>query len=134
MIGIDTNVLLRLLVREHDGQLKAAERFIDTHCSGDDPGYVSRIVIAEIAWVLKDVYDYDRSQIAGAIRGILNVSQFEIDSADEVHAAVTDFEKFPAGFTDCLIARTNASAGCDYTVTFDRKAAKLDKFELLKGS
>jgi predicted nucleic-acid-binding protein len=134
MIGIDTNVLLRLLVREHDGQLKAAERFIDTHCSGDDPGYVSRIVIAEIAWVLKDVYDYDRSQIAGAIRGILNVSQFEIDSADEVHAAVTDFEKFPAGFTDCLIARTNASAGCDYTVTFDRKAAKLERFELLKSS
>jgi predicted nucleic-acid-binding protein len=134
MIGIDTNVLLRLLVREHDGQLKAAERFIDTHCSSDDPGYVSRIVIAEIAWVLKDVYDYDRSQIAGAIRGILNVSQFEIDSADEVHAAVADFEKFQAGFTDCLIARTNASAGCDYTVTFDRKAAKLDTFQLLKSS
>jgi predicted nucleic-acid-binding protein len=134
MIGIDTNVLLRLLVREHDGQLKAAERFINAHCSGDDPGYVSRLVIAEIAWVLKDVYDYDRSQIAGAIRGILNVSQFEIDSADEIHAAVADFEKLPAGFTDCLIARTNASAGCDYTITFDRKAAKLDTFELLKIS
>jgi predicted nucleic-acid-binding protein len=134
MIGIDTNVLLRLLVREHDGQLKAAERFVNAHCSGDDPGYVSRIVIAEIAWVLKDVYDYDRSQIAGAIRGILNVSQFEIDSADEIHAAVADFEKFPAGFTDCLMARTNASAGCDYTVTFDRRAAKLDTFELLKIS
>ena len=134
MIGIDTSVLIRLLVREHDGQLKAAERFVNAHCSGDDPGYVSRIVIAEIAWVLKDVYDYDRSQIAGAIRGILNVSQFEIDSADEIHAAVADFEKFPAGFTDCLIARTNASAGCDFTVTFDRRAAKLDTFELLKIS
>ena len=134
MIGIDTNVLMRLLVRDHDGQIKAAERFVNAHCSSDDPGYVSRIVIAEIAWVLKDVYDYDRSQIAGAIRGILNVSQFEIDSADEVHAALADFEKFPAGFTDCLIARTNASAGCDYTVTFDRKAAKLDTFELLKSS
>lgn len=134
MIGIDTNVLMRLLVRDHDGQLKAAERFVNAHCSGDDPGYVSRIVIAEIAWVLKDVYDYDRSQIAGAIRGILNVSQFEIDSADAIHAAVADFEKFPAGFTDCLMARTNASAGCDYTITFDRKAAKLDTFELLKSS
>jgi predicted nucleic-acid-binding protein len=134
MIGIDTNVLLRLLVREHDGQLKAAERFVNAHCSSDDPGYVSRIVIAEIAWVLKDIYGYDRAQIAGAIRGILNVSQFEIDSADDVHAAVADFEKFPAGFTDCLIARFNASAGCEYTITFDRKAAKLDTFELLKSS
>ena len=84
MIVIDTNVLLRLLVRDHAGQLKAAERFVDTHCSGDDPGYVSRIVIAETAWVLKDVYDYDRSQIASAVRGILNVTQFEVESADEV--------------------------------------------------
>ena len=134
MIGIDANVLLRLLVRDHDGQLKSAERFVDAHCSSDDPGYVSRIVVAETAWVLKDVYDYDRSQIASAVRGILNVSQFEIESADEVHAAVTDFEKFPAGFTDCLLARTNASAGCDYTITFDRKAAKLAGFELLKSS
>jgi predicted nucleic-acid-binding protein len=134
MIGIDTNVLMRLLVRDHDGQVKAAERFVNAHCSSDDPGYVSRIVIAEIAWVLKDVYDYDRTQIAGAIRGILNVSQLEIDSADEVHVAVADYEKSSAGFTDCLVARLNASAGCEYTVTFDRKAAKLDGFELLKTS
>jgi predicted nucleic-acid-binding protein len=134
VIGIDTNVLLRLLVRDHDGQVKAAERFVNAHCSSDDPGYVSRIVIAEIAWVLKDIYDYDRTQIAGAIRGILNVSQFEVDSADEVHAAVADYEKSSAGFTDCLVARLNASAGCEYTVTFDRKAAKLDGFELLKTS
>jgi predicted nucleic-acid-binding protein len=134
VIGIDTNVLLRLLVRDHDGQVKAAERFVNAHCSSDDPGYVSRIVIAEIAWVLKDIYDYDRTQIAGAIRGILNVSQLEIDSADEVHAAVADYERSSAGFTDCLVARLNASAGCEYTVTFDRKAAKLDGFELLKTS
>jgi predicted nucleic-acid-binding protein len=134
VIGIDTNVLMRLLVRDHDGQIKAAERFVNAHCSSDDPGYVSRIVIAEIAWVLKDIYDYDRTQIAGAIRGILNVSQLEVDSADEVHAAVRDYEKSSAGFTDCLVARLNASAGCEYTVTFDRKAAKLDGFELLKTS
>jgi predicted nucleic-acid-binding protein len=134
MIGIDTNVLMRLLVRDHDGQIKAAERFVNAHCSSDDPGYVSRIVIAEIAWVLKDIYDYDRTQIAGAIRGVLNVSQLEVDSADDVHAAVRDYEKSSAGFTDCLVARLNASAGCEYTVTFDRKTAKLDGFELLKTS
>jgi predicted nucleic-acid-binding protein len=134
VIGIDTNVLMRLLVRDHDGQVKSAERFVNAHCSSDDPGYVSRIVITEIAWLLKDIYDYDRAQIAGAIRGILNVSQLEIDSADEVHAAVADYERSSAGFTDCLVARLNASAGCEYTVTFDRKAAKLDGFELLKTS
>ena len=68
MIGIDTNVLLRLLVRDHDGQVRAAERFIATHCSKADPGFVSRIVIAEIAWALKRFYGYERPEIAAAIR------------------------------------------------------------------
>lgn len=133
MIGIDTNVLLRLLVRDHDAQARAAERFITTHCTSEDPGYVSRVVIVEIVWALKVIYDYGRSQIAAAIRGLLDVSELEIESADEVHAAVADFETSAAGFADCLLARTNAAAGCEHTVTLDRKAAKLVGFQLLKG-
>jgi predicted nucleic-acid-binding protein len=131
MIGIDTNVLLRLLVRDHDAQVRAAERFIVTHCSKADPGFVSRIVIAEIAWALKRFYGYERREIAAAIRALLNVAEFEIESADEMHAAIADFEGSSAGFADCLLARTNASTGCDYTITFDRKAAKLTGFKLL---
>ena len=133
MIGIDTNVLLRVLVRDHEEQLRAAERFIATHCSKDEPGYVSRVVVAELAWVLKDVYRYERSQIAAALRAVLDVSEFEIEAADEVDGAIIEFEKSSAGFADCLLARTNAGAGCSHTITFDRKAAKLPGFQLLKG-
>jgi predicted nucleic-acid-binding protein len=131
MIGIDTNVLLRLLVRDHEEQVRVVEHFITTRFSKDDPGYVSRVVIAETAWVLKDVYGYDRKQIAAAIRAVMNVSELLMESADEIDAAIADFEQSSAGFTDCLLARTNVAAGCDHTVTFDRKAAKLTGFKLL---
>jgi len=134
MIGIDTNVLLRLLVHDHDAQARAAERFITTHCSRENPGFVSCIVIAEIAWALKRLYGYDRSEIATAIRALLNVTELEIESADEVHLAVSEFEQSGGGFVDCLLARTNATAGCEHTVTFDRKAAKLPGFKLLPGA
>ena len=50
MIGIDTNVLLRLLVRDDEAQVRAAERFFATHCSPENPGFVSLIVIVETAW------------------------------------------------------------------------------------
>ncbi len=92
MFGIDTNVLMRLLVRDNDAQVRAAERFIATHCSADDPGFVSHVVVAEAAWVLGDIYDYDRTQIAAAVRGLLNVSELELDASDDVHAALRDFE------------------------------------------
>ena len=133
MIAIDTNVLLRLLVRDHAEQVRAVERFVSTHFSTEDPGYVSRVVIAETAWVLKDVYGYERQQIANAIRAVMNVSELQLESADEINAAIADYEQSSAGFTDCLLARTNVAAGCDYTVTFDRKAARLPGFELLKS-
>jgi predicted nucleic-acid-binding protein len=61
------------------------------------------------------------------------VSELELESAEDVHAALKDYETSAAGFADCLLARTNASTGCEYTVTFDRKAAKLAGFELLKA-
>lgn len=132
MIGIDTNVLLRLLVRDDDAQLRAAERFIATHCSPDSPGFVSLVVVVETAWALRRLYLYDRSQIAAALRSLLEVAELEIESAAEVRSAVADFTTSAAGLVDCLVARTNIAAGCDSTVTFDRKAAKLTGFELLK--
>jgi predicted nucleic-acid-binding protein len=133
MIGIDTNVLLRLLVRDDDAQVRAAERFIATHCSPDDPGFVSLVVVVETAWALRRLYLYDRSQIAAALSSLLDVAELEIESAAEVRSAVADFATSAAGFVDCLVARTNAAAGCTHTVTFDRKAAKLAAFEFLKS-
>ena len=132
MIGIDTNVLLRLLVRDDETQLRAAERFIAAHCAADDPGYVSHIVIVEVVWALKGYFGYDRTQIGSAIRGLLDVSELEVESAEDVHAALKDYESSTAGFADCLLARSNVSTGCEFTITFDRKAAKLKGFELLK--
>lgn len=133
MIGIDTNVLLRLLVRDDEAQVRAAERFFATHCSPENPGFVSLVVIVETAWALRRFYLYERSQIANALRSLLNVAELEIESAEDVRSAVADFETSAAGFVDCLVARTNASSGCEHTVTFDRKAAKLAGYELLKG-
>ena len=134
MIGIDSNVLLRLLVRDLDAQARSAEKFIATHCSSKEPGYVSRVVIIEIVWALKGFYGYDRSQIATSIRALMNVSELEVESADEIHAALADYETSAAGFVDCLLVRTNAAIGCEHTVTFDRKAAKLKGFKLLTGA
>jgi predicted nucleic-acid-binding protein len=133
MIGIDTNVLLRLLVRDDEAQARAAERFISTHCSKENPGFVSCIVIAETAWSLKRSYGYDRSQIVAALRALLDVSELAIESVEDVDGAVTEFEQSGGGFVDCLLARTNAAIGCDHTITFDRKAAKLPGFKLLPG-
>ena len=87
MIGIDTNVLLRLLVRDDEAQVRAAERFFATHCSPENPAFVSLIVIVETAWALRRFYLYERSQIAHALGSLLNVAELEVESAEDAAAA-----------------------------------------------
>jgi predicted nucleic-acid-binding protein len=131
VIGIDTNIILRLIVADEPRQALAARNFILEHCSADDPGYVSHIVLVELAWTLARVYGFTRDHIADAIDQILETVQLDVEASNDVAAAAKDYRKGPVGFADCLLARSNLTAECSHTVTFDRKAARLAGFKLL---
>jgi predicted nucleic-acid-binding protein len=134
MIGIDTNVIVRLIVNDDERQSRAAERFIREHGGSGTPCYVSDVTLIETVWVLEAAYGYDRGMVAEALTAILEAEQLEFDSPVDVAAAVEDFRYGRAEFADCLIGRINLRAGCSHTVTFDRKAAKLTGFKLLAGA
>ena len=131
MIGIDTNVIVRLIVNDDERQSRAAERFIREHGGSGTPCYVSNMILIETVWVLETVYGFDRSMVADALAGLLEAEQLEFDAPIDVAAAVEDSRNGRAEFADCLIGRINLLAGCSHTVTFDRKAAKLTGFKLL---
>jgi predicted nucleic-acid-binding protein len=132
MIGIDTNILVRLIVDDEPKQAAAARDFIRDRCTPDDPGYISNIVLAEVAWILARGYGYSRNDIADAIERVMETAQLQIESSSDVAAALADYRRGPAGFSDCLIGHLNRTAECTHTITFDRKAAKLAGFELPK--
>jgi len=131
MIGIDTNLLVRLIVNEDEQQSLAVERFIQEHSSSEDPCYISNIVLIETVWVLETVYGFDRTSVADTLDRLLEVEQFDFDSPEDVAAAVDDFRHRGVEFADSLLGRMNLFAGCEQTITFDRNAAKLPGFKLL---
>jgi predicted nucleic-acid-binding protein len=132
MIGIDTNLLLRLIVGDEPKQAATAREFLRERCSADDPGFVCHIVLIELVWTLARAYGHPRERIAAAIEQILETAQLDVESSNDVAAAVKDYRNGTADFADCLLVRVNSASGCSHTVTFDRKAAKLKGFELLK--
>lgn len=132
MIGIDTNLLLRLIVGDEPKQAVTAREYLRGWCSADEPGYVCHIVLVELVWTLARAYGYPREKIAAAIEQILETAQLDVESSNDVAAAVKDYRSGTSDFADCLLVRVNSAAGCSHTVTFDRKAAKLKGFELLK--
>ena len=121
MRAVDTNVLVRLVVRDDEDQARAADEFI---ASG---AWVSHLVLAETTWVLDAAYERTAEQIATAIDMLLNHEHLTVQHADAVAAATENFRKRPAlGFSDCLVVEIARKAGHLPLGTFDRDLAKLD--------
>lgn len=121
MRAVDTNVLVRLVVRDDADQVRAAEEFI---ASG---AWVSHLALTETTWVLDAVYDRSVEQIAAALEMLLNHEHLTVQDADVVAAATENFRKRPIlGFSDCLVLEIARKAGHLPLGTFDRDLSKLN--------
>ena len=128
MIGLDTNVLVRYLVRDDAIQFEKATELIERRLDVDEPGFVSVVAMAELAWVLDRAYGFSAFEIAGAIERLLQADALAVESETEVFAAMIALREGRGSFADALIAALGVKAGCAHTLTFDTKALRLPGF------
>jgi predicted nucleic-acid-binding protein len=120
MRAIDTNVLVRLLVRDDPRQLDVAEKFIVKGA------WVSHVVLVETLWVLDAVYERSAAQIGAAVERLLAHADLTLQDADVVAAALGQFRAKPTrGFSDCLVLEVARKAGHLPLGTFDRQLGKV---------
>lgn len=134
MIGLDTNVLIRYIVRDDEAQADAATRLIESRCTEDEPGFVNLVVLCEISWVLARGYKYDRETVAQVIRGLLSAAELAVDQSETAWRALTAFEAGRADFADYVIGAHNRGEQAHPTYTFDRSAATHPDFMLINQS
>ena len=120
MRAVDTNLLVRLLVRDDSAQVAAAEAFVE-------PGaWISHLVLAETVWVLDAIYERSPAQLAKAIDLLLNHQNLTLQDAEVVVSAMAHYRARPKlGFSDCLILEIARKAGHLPLGTFDKTVAKL---------
>lgn len=125
MIGLDTNVLLRLWLDDEPAQNERIDALLAEH--GALPGslLVSDIVLAEALWTLRTRFKQDKAAQLLAVRSLLNESAFAFEDRAAVAAAAALFEQASCGFVDCLIASKNTRLGCDFTASFDQRMSTL---------
>lgn len=128
MIGLDTNVLARLFVDDDLVQAGLARRFVADRCTAQYPGFVDRVALCELVWVLSRVHGYERTEIINVIEALLASRDIVLEDDEAVRAALRTFATRSVDFADVLIGQINRARGCEATATFDRKAAKLDGF------
>ncbi len=133
MIGLDTNVLVRYLAQDDAQQARLATRLMERTLSEDEPGYVDHVVLCELGWVLERCYGVERARLADIVEGLLTARQLVVEDADAVWAALRAMRAHGAELADALLAARHRAAGCERTVTFDRRAARLPGMRLLGG-
>jgi len=127
MLAVDTNVLVRLVARDDDDQVHAAEQFVSKGA------WISHLVLAETLWVLDSVYDLSREHIATAVEMLLNHRDLTLQDADVVISALDHYRRrSEVDFSDCLVLEIARKAGHLPVATFDRNFAKLDDVQRLR--
>jgi predicted nucleic-acid-binding protein len=128
MLGVDTNVLVRYLIRDDLPQYEKARRWIDREVARGEPVLVSLLVLLETEWVLRSRYELSKADIVRAFSALLDTADLAFEDEPSVENAVYSWKDSAADFADCLIEAHNRRMGCSATATFDGKALKLSGF------
>jgi len=132
LTALDTNVLVRFLVRDDERQAQAAYRLFKRAEAAGETLFVPLVVLLETIWVLESAYDRPRGEILDAVEALRRMPVVEFEKDDAVGGWLSDGRAGKADLSDLLVARAALACGCPSGVTFDRGAARLPFFALLR--
>ncbi len=131
MIGLDTNVLVRYFAQDDAVQSPKANALIES-LSAEQPGYITQVALVEVVWVLSRLYGSQREDTGRIVETLLRTKELLVESSETVWKALRIFVSSSADFADCLIERACHDAQCEYTATFDAKAARSAGLKLIE--
>jgi len=120
---VDTNLIVRYLVQDHEKHAKAAGKLFDACDRGDVMIVVLPAVLAECVFVLESFYEHPRGHISSALGRLISSPGVEIGGATIHLDALERYRKTKVHFVDCLLAAT-AAAEDTPVATFDQDFRK----------
>ncbi|MBU0716269.1 MAG: type II toxin-antitoxin system VapC family toxin [Verrucomicrobia bacterium] len=131
MIALDTNVIVRFLVRDDEKQAQIVYTRFKQAESAREVLFVPLLVVLETIWVLESAYDKPRKEILDSFDDLKSMPILEFEKDQVLQSWLSEGSKSNADLSDLLIALAAQSCGCSEGMTFDKKAAKSPFFRLL---
>ena len=132
MKAVDTNVLVRFLVRDDKQQADAVYRRFKRAEADREVFFVPLLVVLETVWILESVYEATRQEIVDSIGELLLMPILQFETPAVLQGFMTTARETTVELPDLLIAHSARRSGCESVVTFDKRAAKSEFFELLR--
>lgn len=115
-ITADTNLLVRIIVRDDSEQARMAYQLV----SAADRVVIPLPCICGVVWVLGKVYNFTPPELVQAVRAVIETGNAVVDEA-AIEAGLTMLS-LGGDFADAVIAVAGNIMGGETFVSFDRKA------------
>ena len=132
MIALDTNVIIRFLVRDDEKQSKIVYTRLKKAETDRERLFIPLVVLLETLWVLESAYDMSRCDILDALEDLRQMPIFDFEADRVLDLLLASGRKTTADLSDLLIAHSAECSGCDSVLTFDKKASRQPLFQLMK--
>ena len=131
MIGLDTNVVLRLLLNDDLKQRQRAVKAIQQAKVLAVRVTITLAVVLEMEWVLRSVAKMTKPQVLSVFDLLLESYDIEIDNEKALEQALHIYANAAADFAECLFLAQYQRMGCQTMLTFDAKAARMAGVQLV---
>ena len=131
MPSLDTNILVRYVVRDDRAQLGAARRLIRSCVSRGQTLLVPVTVALELEWVLRSNFGFSKVQAIDPLSDLFSTAELTFESERALEVAPHLYREGSAGFADCADVALAAQA-CELPLwTFDKRAGKVNGARIL---
>lgn len=131
MAALDTNILVRFLVRDDAKQLASAQKLIRSALAARETLFVPITVMLELEWVLRSSFKFSKAEVTDTLSSLLSTEELSFESESAFEIALALYKKGNVDFSDCLHTALAHAAGENPLWTFDRAASKVDGAKLL---
>jgi len=121
---VDTSVILRLLVKDDDLKMKAAEKLLRNAGKDGITLHLTPVTILEIVWVLEKVYKLKRKEIRELAEAIMNTPQLKVEQEETFRKALRVYEENNVKFADAVMGYWGLERGIATVFTYDEKDFK----------
>ena len=132
MKALDTNVLVRFLVKDDEHQADIVYKLFKKAETDKDTFYVPLLVVLETIWVLESVYKISRMDTLDSINALVLMPILDFEAQSTILSFISSARNVKTELSDLLIAYSAKSSGCEYVLTFDKRATDYILFKLLK--
>lgn len=131
MKAIDTNVLIRFLVNDDEVQAQVVRERFKLAEKQRDTFFVPLVVVLETIWVLDSAYGISRGETIEVLGDLLLLPILVFENRPALQSMISSAAANQFDLSDLLIAEVARLAGCQTILTFDKRAAKGELFELI---